>query len=40
MTSLQMPKAQKSTLLNREKIINDIGKILKPENNLTHRFIR
>ena len=37
MTSLQMPKAQKSTLLNREKIINDIGKILKHENILTHK---
>ena len=37
MTSLQMPKVQKSTLLNREKIINDLGKILKPENILTHK---
>ena len=37
MTSLQMPKAQKSTLLNKEKIINNIGKILKPENILTHK---
>ena len=36
MTSLQMPKVQKSTLLNREKIINDLGKILKSENILKH----
>ncbi len=36
MTSLQMPKVQKSTLLNREKIINDLGKILKFENILKH----
>ena len=37
MTSLQMPKAKKWTLSNREKIINDIGNILKPENILTHK---
>ncbi len=36
MTSLQMPKVHKSTLLNREKIINDLGKILKSENILKH----
>ena len=32
-----MPKAKKWTLSNREKIINDIGNILKPENILTHK---
>ena len=37
MTILQMPKAQKSTLLNRVKIINDLVKILKSENILTHK---
>ena len=37
MTSLQMPKVDKSTLLNKEKIIKDIYKILKSENVLTHK---
>ncbi len=37
MTSLQMPKVDKSTLLNKEKIIKDIYKILKSENVLAHK---
>ena len=37
MTSLQMPKVQKSILLNKNKIIKDIGKILKSENILDHK---
>ena len=37
MTSLQMPKVQKSILLNKNRIIKDIGKILKSENILDHK---
>ena len=36
MTSLQMPKVQKSIISNRDKIVSDIGKILKKENILFH----
>ena len=36
MTSLQMPKVQKSIISNRDKIASDIGKILKKENILFH----
>ncbi len=36
MTSLQMPKVEKSILANKEKIIFDIGKIIKQENILSH----
>jgi glycolate oxidase len=34
MTSLQMPKVDKSIILNKEKIVLDIGKIVKKENIL------
>ena len=36
MTNLQMPKVEKSILSNKDKIIFDIGKILKQENVLSH----
>ena len=36
MTNLQMPKVEKSILSNKDKIIFDIGRILKKENILSH----
>jgi len=36
MTSLQMPKVEKSILSSKDKIVSDIGKILKQENILSH----
>jgi len=35
MTSLQMPKVDKSIILNKEKIVSDIGKIVNKENILS-----
>ena len=37
MTSLQMPKVEKSILSSKDKIVSDIGKILKQENILSHK---
>ena len=37
MTSLQMPKVQQSILSNKDKIITDLGRILKSENILSHQ---
>ena len=36
MTTLQMPKVEQSILSNKDKIVFDIGKILKKENILSH----
>ena len=36
MTSLQMPKVEKSIISNKDKIVLDIGKITKKENILFH----
>ena len=36
MTSLQMPKVEKSIISNKDKIVSDIGKILKKDNILSH----
>ena len=36
MTSLQMPKVDKSILSNKDKIASDLNKILKSENILSH----
>ena len=36
MTSLQMPKVDKSIILSKDKIVSDIGKIIKQENILSH----
>ena len=36
MTSLQMPKVDKSILSSKDKISLDLGKILKSENILSH----
>ena len=36
MTSLQMPKIEKSIILKKDKIVSDIGKIVKQENILSH----
>jgi glycolate oxidase len=36
MTSLQMPKVDKQTLSNKDKINSDLSKILKSENILSH----
>jgi glycolate oxidase len=36
MTSLQMPKVEKSIISNKDKIVSDIGKIIKEENILSH----
>ena len=36
MTSLQMPKVDKLTLSNKDKINLDLSKILKSENILSH----
>ena len=35
MTSLQMPKVQQSIISNKNKIVTEIGKILKKENILS-----
>ena len=37
MTSLQMPKVEKSIISNKDKIISDIEKIVNPENVLFHQ---
>ena len=37
MTSLQMPKVDKSVLSNKDKIASDLNKILKSENILSHK---
>ena len=36
MTELQMPKIEKSIILRKDKIVSDIGKIIKRENILSH----
>ena len=36
MTSLQMPKVEKSIISNKDKIVSDIRKIIKEENILSH----
>ena len=36
MTSLQMPKVDKSILSSKDKIVLDLSKILKSENILSH----
>ena len=36
MTSLQMPKVEKSIISNKDKIVSDIGKIVKKDNILFH----
>ena len=36
MTSLQMPKVEKSIISNKDKIVSDISKIVKEENILSH----
>ena len=36
MTSLQMPKVEKSIISNKEKIVTDISKIIKRDNILSH----
>ena len=36
MTSLQMPKVEKSIISNKDKIVSDISKIIKEENILSH----
>ena len=36
MTSLQMPKVDKLTVSNKDKIVSDISKIIKSENVLSH----
>ena len=36
MTNLQMPKVEKSIISNKDKIVSDIGKIVKEENILSH----
>ena len=36
MTSLQMPKVEKSIIANKDKIATDISKIVKKENILSH----
>jgi glycolate oxidase len=37
MTSLRMPKVQQSILLNKDKIISDLSRILKSDNILSHQ---
>jgi glycolate oxidase len=36
MSSLQMPKVDKSIMSNKDKIVSDIGRIIKEENILSH----
>ena len=36
MTSLQMPKVERSIISNKDKIVSDIGKIINEENILSH----
>ena len=37
MTSLQMPKVEKSIISNKDKIISEIERIVNPENVLSHQ---
>ena len=37
MTSLQMPKVEKSIISNKDKIVSDISKIIKRDNILSHQ---
>ena len=40
MTSLQMPKVEKSIISKKGEIVSDIGKIVKQENILSHHLFR